>query len=60
MNQVQKSPVDTGDWLTMLMLKKSVEYMKENNVDNKYKNAIKKEGNILKTFMSKATIKEAA
>lgn len=46
-------PIEMDDWYVLLMLKKSVAYMKENNVTGKFKFAINKEEALYNEFKDK-------
>jgi len=46
-------PIEMDDWYVLLMLKKSIAYMKENNVTGRFKFAIHKEQALYNDFKNK-------
>jgi hypothetical protein len=52
-------PIETDDWYVLLMLRKSLNFMHDNNVTGRFKFAIHKETALYKEFKDKY-LKEVA
>jgi hypothetical protein len=46
-------PIEAEDWYVLLMLRKSLQYMHENNITGKFKFAINKEKALYNEFKDK-------